>query len=72
VHCKNNWLSYGKKEIFNKSKLGYGSPIYTSRINGRPFIFEDIENQLTLPGSGFGVWYLNLIAERNWKDIDVE
>jgi len=38
--CCNNWLPKGNTEIFNKGKIGYNSPIYTSKINGRPFIFE--------------------------------
>jgi len=42
-NCCNNWLEKGKTEIFNKGKIGYDSPIYTSYVNGRPFIFEDYE-----------------------------
>jgi len=41
--CCNNWLGFGQKEVFNKGKIGYSSPIYTTKINGRPFIFENIK-----------------------------
>jgi hypothetical protein len=39
-HCKNNFLKYGTTLPFNNGKLGVTSPIYTSYINDRPFIFE--------------------------------
>ena len=70
-NCENNWLGMGKKEIFNKGKMGYDSPIYTSRVNGRPFLFEEVGGEVTLPASGMGVWAMNLIAEKHWQDIDI-
>jgi|TARA_R110001583_G_scaffold138087_4_gene289704 hypothetical protein len=69
--CENNWLGFGKKEVFNKGRMGYDSPIYTSKVNGRPFIFEDIGNEVTNPASGMGVWYMHRLAEKKWQDIDV-
>ena len=69
--CENNWLGFGKKEIFNKGRMGYDSPIYTSRVNGRPFIFEEVGSEVTSPASGMGVWFMHLIAEKPWKDIEV-
>lgn len=70
--CSNNWLGYGKKEVFNKGKVGYDSPIYTSYVNGRPFIFEEVSYNVHPPGSGYGHWALNLIAEKDWNEIDVD
>ena len=70
-NCENNWLGMGKKEIFNKGKMGYDSPIYTSRVNGRPFLFEEVGGEVTLPASGMGVWAMNLIAEKHWQDIGI-
>ncbi len=50
--CKNNWLRGGTTEVFNKGKMGYDSPIYTSYIHGRPFLFEDVpENAGIIFGS---------------------
>ena len=69
--CKNNWLGIGKKEVFNKGRLGYDSPIYTSRVNGRPFLFEEIGEEVLSPASGMGVWAMHLIAEKQWKDIEL-
>ena len=63
--CCNNWLGYGKKEIFNKGKMGYSSPIYTSKINGRPFIFEDIK----LTDEIFGSSTTARLAEKWSKEI---
>jgi len=71
-HCENNWLGYGKKEIFGKGgKLGYSSPIYTSFVNGRPFIFEDVDMTNLNPQSGFGNWSVQLCAKKNWQDIEL-
>jgi len=69
--CKNNWLGYGKKEIFKRGRMGYDSPIYTSYVNGRPFIFEEVGEEVLDPGNGFGVWSMNLVAEKSWKDIEI-
>ena len=49
--CCNNWLGYHKKNVFEKGKMGYDSPIYTSYIHGRPFIFESFELSDTIFGS---------------------
>lgn len=67
--CKNNWLGYGKKEPFAKGKLGVESPIYTSKVNGRPFIFETVSNDVLNAGNGFGVWAMHLIAEKDWTEL---
>jgi hypothetical protein len=69
--CKNNWLGMGKKEVFNKGRMGYDSPIYTSRVNGRPFLFEEIGEEVLSPASGMGIWAMHLVAEKQWKDIEL-
>ena len=70
-HCKNSCLGYHKTDIFNKGKMGYDSPIYTSYVNGRPFIFEEISDTILNPGNGMGWWALNLIAKKHWKDVTI-
>jgi len=70
-HCKNSFLDYHKTDIFNKGKMGYDSPIYTSYVNGRPFIFEEISDTILNPGNGMGWWALNLIAKKHWKDVTI-
>ena len=69
--CDNNWLGFGKKEVFNRGRMGYDSPIYTSKVNGRPFIFESIGETVESPQTGFGHWSMHLVAEKDWQDIDV-
>jgi len=69
--CKNNWLGMGKKEVFNKGRMGYDSPIYTSRVNGRPFLFEEIGEEVLSPANGMGIWAMHLVAEKQWKDIEL-
>jgi len=69
--CKNIWLGMGKKEVFNKGRMGYDSPIYTSRVNGRPFLFEEIGEEVLSPASGMGIWAMHLVAEKQWKDIEL-
>jgi len=67
--CDNNWLGFGKTEPFSKGKLGYESPIYTSKVNGRPFIFEEVGDEVLDPGNGSGWWSLNIIATKHWKEL---
>ena len=69
--CDNNWLGFGKKEVFNRGRMGYDSPIYTSKVNGRPFIFESVGETIESPQTGYGNWAMNLIAEKNWQDIEI-
>ena len=70
-HCKNNWLGYHRKEIFNKGKMGYDSPIYTSYVNGRPFIFEEVGDEILNPGNGMGWWALRVAAKKHWSKIEI-
>tara|TARA_Y100000034_G_C6788861_1_gene353032 strand:+ start:80 stop:688 length:609 start_codon:yes stop_codon:yes gene_type:complete len=69
--CSNNWLGMGKRETFNKGRMGYDSPIYTSKVNGRPFLFEEVGDEVTSPASGMGIWAMHLIAEKHWTEIEV-
>lgn len=69
--CDNNWLGFGKKEVFNKGRMGYDSPIYTSRVNGRPFLFEEIGDMVETPQTGFGHWAMHLISKKDWQEIDI-
>ena len=69
--CKNNWLGHGNTEIFNKGRMGYDSPIYTSYVNGRPFIFEEVGDEHLNPGNGMGWWALNNVANKHWKEIQL-
>ncbi len=70
-HCENNWLGYHKKNIFEKGKLGRTSKIYTSYVGKCPFIFEEVYEECIIPSSGMGVWMMNIIAEKEWEDIDL-
>lgn len=49
--CSNNWLGIGQREPFAKGKMGYGTPIYTSYVNGRPFVFENCVSSEEIFGS---------------------
>ena len=69
--CENNWLGYHKTEVFNRGRMGYDSPIYTSYVNGRPFIFETVGNTIQDPGNGYGWWALNIAAKKPWKELQV-
>ena len=71
-HCHNNRINYGKKILFEKGRFGYESKIYTTYINGRPFIFEDTCMEIKLPASGMGIWAMHLIANKHWNDIEVD
>jgi len=65
-NCCNNWLGMGNTKTFEKGKLGYESPIYTSFVNGRPFIFESCILSNEIFGSG-----TNAIMADKWsKDYE--
>lgn len=70
-HCENNWLGYHKHNPFERGKFGFKSPIYTSYVNGRPFLFEDIGNEILNPGNGMGWWALNIIVKKHWSEIEL-
>jgi hypothetical protein len=67
--CPGNWIGFGTKEFFNHGKFGYDSKIYTSYVNGRPFIFEEVGADVPSPGSGFGWWSLHLAANKHWTEL---
>jgi len=71
-NCPNSWPGKGKKDIFAGGKLGKSSKIYTSKVNGRPFIFENILEEVYSPGNGMGWWSLHLEAEKHWSEIEIE
>lgn len=51
--CCNNWLGKnGSKSQFDLAKLGHETPVYTSKVGGRPFVFESCETTEELFGSG--------------------
>lgn len=68
-HCPGNELNYGQKILFNKAKMGVSSPIYTSYVNGRPFIFLVEGKMCEFPGNGFGWWALHIMAKKDWRDM---
>ena len=67
-NCSNNWMTT-RKVPFEKSKLGYASKIYTSYVNGRSFIFENIENEIKF-GSGFNAMLFEKYSKMRWEDIE--
>ena len=69
-NCPDNWLNMGQRELFNKGKFGYDSKIYTSYVNGRPFIFEQAGRSVVPPGNGMGWWACHVIANKKWTDLD--
>lgn len=68
-NCEDNWLKLGQTEVFNKGKLGYESPIYTSYVNGRPFLFEEYNREIGDPGNGMGYWSLQRAALKDWSEF---
>ncbi len=68
-HCAGNFLAFGEKMPFNHGKFGYDSKVYTSYVNGRPFIFEEVGEDVPSPGSGFGWWTVHLAASKHWTEL---
>ena len=62
----------GSKEYFEGGHPGKLSKIYTSFVNGRPFMFEDVGEEIHPPGNGMGWWAMNLKSkiQEDWmKEI---
>ena len=68
--CENAWPGFGKKDKFKRARIGHTSPIYTSIVNGRPFIFEEVGKEVMDPGNGMGVWAMYRAAEKDWQELD--
>ena len=51
--------------------MWYDSPIYTSYVNGRPFIFEEVGDEILNPGNGMGWWSLHSVADKHWSKIEI-
>lgn len=66
-NCPNNWMTT-KTVPFEKGKLGYSSKIFTSYVNGRPFIFEEIENEIVF-SNGFMAMLFEKYSKMKWEDI---
>jgi len=66
-NCPNNWMTT-KTVTFEKGKLGHSSPIFTSYVNGRPFIFEDIENEIVY-NNGFTAMLFEKYSKMRWEDL---
>ena len=71
-NCPKGWPGMGKKDIFAGGKLGKTSKIYTSKVNGRPFMFESVLDKVYTPGSGYGWWSLHLAAAKHWSELEVD
>ena len=71
-NCPKGWPGMGKKDIFAGGKLGKTSKIYTSKVNGRPFLFETVLDEVYTPGSGYGWWSLHLAAAQHWSELEVD
>jgi hypothetical protein len=67
--CENSYPGYHKSAPFEEGKMGYKSPIYTSYVNGRPFMFEDVGNEIYGPGNGMGFWGLHIGAKKHWSEL---
>jgi hypothetical protein len=65
-------LGMGKKLVFDKGKLGHESKIYTSFVNGRPFIFESVCREIGTPGSGMGWWAVHVLANKPWQEMEID
>jgi hypothetical protein len=71
-NCPNAWPGMGTKKLFAGGKLGKSSKIYTSVVNGRPFIFETVLEEVYTPGNGMGWWALHLEAAQHWSEIEID
>jgi len=61
---ENAYPNFGQSESVGKFKGGKAAQ-FMSRINGRSFVYED----LNLPGTINGIRGMKILAEKNWQDL---
>ena len=62
-----SWPDYSQKERVGTGKYGKVAGEFFSRIRGRQFAFESIEDSRTINGR----WAMKVIAERVIKELDI-
>jgi hypothetical protein len=65
-HRENAWPSFGTVEPVGGFKGGQAAE-FMSRVNNRPYVFEELE----YPGTINGIRGLKILASKDWKDIDI-
>jgi hypothetical protein len=67
-HNPEAWLGYLEKNLFNNgATFGKDSKIYTSYVNGRPFIFEDFTH---IPKPSGMIWkVIKETATKHWSEL---
>ncbi len=65
-HRDNAYPDFGKKEKVGSGKWGKRSGKFFSRIRGREFAFEEIQEPLTINGKRG----LEIVGERVWNEIE--
>ncbi len=70
-HSIGNKIGYGEKFFLDKNQWGGESTILTGCINGNPLIFDQVQRIYGMPGTGYGVWGLRVLAQMDWWEIKV-
>lgn len=74
--CPDSYPGLGNEKEFRDRKMGKGGEFMT-KINGRPFIFEDsfletiIKDNYYKHANIMGKWATKTIAEGDWRDIKI-
>jgi len=66
---KDAYPSYDDSSTMPTMKLGKGSEFYTS-IRNRPFVFEAIEYEYSMPDGVFGRMGAAQTAKKDWREFD--
>lgn len=61
--------SYGQSDTKETLKLGKANEFYTS-IRNRPFVFESIEYEYSMPDGVFGRMGAKWAADKDWREFD--
>lgn len=63
---ENAWPGFGKREPVGGFKGGKAAE-FMSRVNDRPYVFEEYE----LPNTINGLWGLKILSTKPWKEIEL-
>jgi len=65
----NSFPGYGKKIVYHARHMGIAGEFMT-KVKGRPFVFESINNEIKAPEGYFGKMGMSAVAKQDWKDLN--
>lgn len=66
---KSDFLGVGQKFKVGKGRLGKASGVAISYVGGRPFVFEEVGDEVAPPNTNNGRWTVDLFSKKHWTEL---